>query len=605
MQQRLETERKEHIYGTTSTQDSDAGSTNTGAILRRLATYLVPFRLAVGGALALVIVSAITQAVGPALIGRAIDLYITKKDTAGLTQTMLLLLGVYLIGFLSQAGQSYLISATSQRFLAALRSQVFDKVQALSVAYFDQNQAGDLMSRLINDIQTINQLLSQGITQVIGSVFSLVGIVIAMLLLSVPLALISFVTLPLMIWATFVFARRSRLAFRQTRTVLGIVSSELEEELAGVRVAQAYNRTDANIEHFAEHNAANRDANVRAVAITSAFTPTIDVLSTLATALVAGFGGWLAINHNIDVGVVVAFFIYVQQFFRPIQIISSIYTQVQSALAGAERIFTLVDVPIEQKDTPDAQPLPPIVGRVAYEHIDFSYSGKTEPADLVLHDINLLVEAGQTIALVGETGAGKSTFVNLLPRFYDPTGGRITIDGYDIQNVTLASLRSQLAFVQQDTYLFSGSIADNIRYGRLDASDAEVEEAARTANIHDVIMALPHGYKTILGERGSGLSQGQRQLLAFARAVLAKTRILILDEATSNIDTRTEELIQQALQKLLKDRTAFIIAHRLSTVRNANLVVVIDKGRIVEQGTHAALLARNGRYAELYHRQFP
>jgi ATP-binding cassette, subfamily B, multidrug efflux pump len=605
MQQRLETERKEHVYGTASGQDSDASSTNTGAILRRLATYLVPFRLAVGGALALVIVSAGTQAVGPALIGRAIDLYITKKDAAGLTQTMLLLLGVYLIGFISQGGQSYLISATSQRFLAALRSQVFDKVQALSVAYFDQNQAGDLMSRLINDIQTINQLLSQGITQVIGSVFSLVGIVIAMLLLSVPLALISFVTLPLMIWATFVFARRSRIAFRQTRTVLGIVSSELEEELAGVRVAQAYNRTDANIEHFAEHNAANRDANVRAVAITSAFTPTIDVLSTLATALVAGFGGWLAINHNIDVGVVVAFFIYVQQFFRPIQIISSIYTQVQSALAGAERIFALVDVPIEQKDTPDAQPLPPIVGRVAYEHVDFSYSGKTESADLVLHDINLLAEAGQTIALVGETGAGKSTFVNLLPRFYDPTGGRITIDGHDIQNVTLASLRNQLAFVQQDTYLFSGSIADNIRYGRLDASDAEVEEAARTANIHDVIMALPHGYKTRLGERGSGLSQGQRQLLAFARAVLANARILILDEATSNIDTRTEELIQQALQKLLKDRTAFIIAHRLSTVRNANLVVVIDKGRIVEQGTHAALLARNGRYAELYHRQFP
>src|SRR5450755_562824 len=605
MQQRLETERREHIYGTTSKQDSDAGSTNTGAILRRLATYLVPFRLAVGGSLALVIVSAGTQAVGPALIGRAIDLYITKKDAAGLTQTMLLLLGVYLIGFLSQAGQSYLISATSQRFLAALRSQVFDKVQALSVAYFDQNQAGDLMSRLINDIQTINQLLSQGITQVIGSVFSLVGIVIAMLLLSVPLALISFVTLPLMIWATFVFARRSRLAFRQTRTVLGIVSSELEEELAGVRVAQAYNRSEANIEHFAEHNAANRDANVRAVAITSAFTPTIDVLSTLATALVAAFGGWLAINHNIDVGVVVAFFIYVQQFFRPIQIISSIYTQVQSALAGAERIFALVDVPIEQKDTPDAQPLPPIVGRVTYEHVDFSYSGKTEPADLVLHDINLLAEAGQTIALVGETGAGKSTFVNLLPRFYDPTGGRITIDGHDIQNVTLASLRGQLAFVQQDTYLFSGSIADNIRYGRLDASDAEVEDAARTANIHDVIMALPQGYKTRLGERGSGLSQGQRQLLAFARAVLAKTRILILDEATSNIDTRTEELIQQALQKLLKDRTAFIIAHRLSTVRNANLVVVIDKGRIVEQGTHATLLVRNGRYAELYHRQFP
>src|SRR5450755_188413 len=430
MQQRLETERREHIYGTTSKQDSDAGSTNTGAILRRLATYLVPFRLAVGGSLALVIVSAGTQAVGPALIGRAIDLYITKKDAAGLTQTMLRLLGVYLIGFLSQAGQSYLISATSQRFLAALRSQVFDKVQALSVAYFDQNQAGDLMSRLINDIQTINQLLSQGITQVIGSVFSLVGIVIAMLLLSVPLALISFVTLPLMIWATFVFARRSRLAFRQTRTVIGIVSSELEEELTGIRVAQAYNRTEANIEHFAEHNAANRDVNVRAVAITSAFTPTIDLLSTLATAIVAGFGGWLAINHQIPVGVVVAFFLYVQQFFRPIQIISNIYTQVQSAVAGTERIFQLVDEPVEQKDVPGAQPLPPVVGRVVFDHVNFAYNADDAKPDFVLRDINLTVEPGQTIAFVGETGAGKSTLISLIPRFYDVTSGKVTIDGY-------------------------------------------------------------------------------------------------------------------------------------------------------------------------------
>ena len=600
--QQVRTGRGGQVSGAPATQDNDQENINTGAILRRLVTYLVPYRLAVTGALALVIVSAITQALGPALIANAIDLYITKKAPAGLTRTMLLLLGVYIVGYLSQSGQSYLISATSQRFLADLRFQVFDKVQALSIAYFDQNQAGDLMSRLVNDIQTINQLLSQGITQVIGSVFSLIGIIIAMILLSVPLALISFITLPLMIWATFIFARRSRIAYRQTRTVLGIVSSELEEELAGVRVAQAYNPTGTNIERFAENNAANRDANVRAVAITSAFTPTIDVLSTLATAIVAGFGGWLALNHTIEVGVVVAFFIYVQQFFRPIQIISSIYTQVQSALAGAERIFSLVDVPLEEKDAPGAQPLPRIVGRVAYEHIDFSYSGKRD--DLVLHDINLLTEAGQTIALVGETGAGKSTLVNLLPRFYDPTDGRITIDEHDIKNVTLASLRSQIAFVQQDTYLFSGTIADNIRYGRLDASDAEVEEAARTANIHDVIMALPNGYQTRLGERGSGLSQGQRQLLAFARAVLADSRLLILDEATSNIDTRTEELIQQALQKLLVNRTAFIIAHRLSTIRNANRVLVIDAGHIIEQGTHSELLARNGRYAELYHRQF-
>jgi ATP-binding cassette subfamily B multidrug efflux pump len=425
-----------------------------------------------------------------------------------------------------------------------------------------------------------------------------------LVVLSLPLASVSFLVLPVMIWITVIFARRSGLAFRRTRVVLGIVSSELEEELTGVRVAQAYNRTEANIQHFAEHNAANRDVNVQAVIVTSAFTPSIDMLSTLATAIVAAFGGWLVVNHKIAVGIVVAFFIYVQQFFRPIQIISSIYTQMQSALAGAERIFDLIDTPLKQLDTPKAQVLPPIEGRVVFEHVNFSYDARPDPVNLVLHDINLVAEVGQTIALVGETGAGKSTLVNLIPRFYDVTSGKVMIDGYDISDVTLASLRRQVGFVQQDTYLFSGTVADNIRYGRLDATDSEVEEAAKAVSVHDFILALPEGYKTKLGERGTGLSQGQRQLIAFARTVLADARILILDEATSNIDTYTEGLIQNALKSVLKGRTAFVIAHRLSTVRDADQVLVVDKGQIVERGTHEELLALGGRYAELYQRQF-
>ncbi|MEP7189444.1 MAG: ABC transporter ATP-binding protein [Roseiflexaceae bacterium] len=592
-------------------------------VLRRLLTYLQPYWKQLLVVLALTIIGAATQAIGPYLIGRAIDSSIGQRDRDGLNQTMLLLLGTYVVGFFTMRLQFQLMGEIGQRTLSRLRTEIFATIQRLSLRFFDRQPAGDLISRLTNDTDVLNQLFSQGLVQVLGSLFGLLGILIAMLALDWRLALASSVVIPLMLLLTSVFARLSRRAFRRTRESIGDVSSEIQEEIAGVKVAQAFNRTGVNQQRFELRNAANRDANINATAITSAFTPMVDVLSTLATAIVAGYGGYLALNHLVTVGVVVAFLTYVQQFFRPIQSLSTFYTTAQAALAAAERIFELVDTPSDLADRPGARELPPIEGRVTFDHVSFSYGerpttdhrppttdheynaavvGRRSP--VVLDDITLDVQPGQTIAVVGPTGAGKTTLVNMIGRFYDVGDGTVLVDGIDVRDLTKASLRSQMGVVLQDSFLFAGTVADNIRYGRLDATDAEIEAAAQAAHAHDFIMRLPDGYATKLGERGNTLSQGQRQLLGIARALLRDPRILILDEATSSVDSRTEALIQSALQTLLKGRTSFVIAHRLSTIRDADQVLVMQAGQIVERGTHDQLLARNGLYAELYRRQF-
>jgi ATP-binding cassette, subfamily B, multidrug efflux pump len=481
-----------------------------------------------------------------------------------------------------------------------MRERIFERLQRLPLRYFDRHPVGDLMSRVTNDVDTLNQLLSQGITQLLGSLFSLIGIVVAMLILDWRLALVSFAIIPVMLLTNVFFARRARRAFRTTRETVGDVTAGLQEEIIGVREAQAFNRTAANIERFRERNAANRAANVQAVAITSAFAPAIDVLSTLATAVVIGYGGYLVLTGTLTVGLLTAFLIYVQQFFRPILLASQVYTQGQAALAGAERIYNILDEEPEPPDPPGAGKLGEIEGRIQFEDVIFAY----DPGRHVLHDVSFHIEPGQTVALVGPTGAGKTTIANLIPRFYDATGGSVRVDGFDVREVERRSLRRRIASVLQEPFLFSGTVAENIRYGRLDATQEEIEAAARAVSAHRFITALPHGYDTQLGTGGGTLSGGQRQLVSFARAVLADPRILILDEATSNIDTRTEALIQTALRTLLRGRTSVVIAHRLSTIRNADVILVVESGRVVERGTHASLLSSDGLSADLYRRQF-
>jgi len=564
--------------------------------LKRFLRYLRPYRKEVPTALSLVSIGAATQAIGPFLIGWSIDHLIVRGNLPGLLMMLGILALIYLLGVQAIRGQILRVGWIMQRLLAQLRQDIFVKIQSLPLSFFDQSEAGDLMSRLLNDVSTVNQAFGQTIAQMLGNLFSIVGIIIAMLFINLQLGLLSNLVVPLMIFTTGLFARWARTRFRVTRQTIGELSTKLEEDIGSVREAQAFNRVSLNIEEFEQLNAANRDANIEAVAITAAFLPSIDFLNTLATAGVLAYGGYLAVTGAATVGVVTAFLLYVQQFFRPIQILSQFYTQAQSAFAGLERIFLLLDEPSKLQDAIDAIEMPPMRGEVTFETVTFGYTS----SQCVLNGVSLHAKPGQMIALVGPTGAGKSTIINLILRFYDVTGGAVKIDGIDVRKVTQASLRRPIGIVLQDTVLFSGSVAENIAFGNPHATQADIEAAAQVANVHEFITTLPQGYATLLGERGASLSQGQRQLMSIARAVLINPRILILDEATSSIDTRTEALVQSAIARLLEGRTSFVIAHRLSTVTQADQVLVVQQGEIVEHGTHAELVAQQGVYANLY-----
>jgi ABC-type multidrug transport system fused ATPase/permease subunit len=550
--------------------------------------------------LTMLAVSALTL-LTPYLLKVAVDQYITQANQQGLVRVSLLTAAAFAGLYISNAGLQYILSWVSQRVLANLRSDLFRHLQQLSLGYHDTHIVGVTVSRVMNDVATINDLLSQGVITLFGDALVLAGTILIMLKMSPRLALLAFMVLPLIVLVTMWFSRRARVAFRETRTRVARVVGDLAEDIAGVRVIQAFGQENSTQERFNEVNEANRMANINAMNLSFIFLPAIEFLGVLSTAIVLWFGGRMVGQEQVTLGVLVAFLAYVTRFFQPVQELSRMFTTLQSAMAGGEQVLNLLDTLPDVEDLPNASEMPSILGQVRLEHVSFRY--RPDLPD-VLHDLNLNIEAGQSVALVGPTGAGKTSIANLIARFYDASGGTVSIDRVDVRSVTQRSLHRQVGLVPQDSFLFASTIADNIRYGRPEASDEAVEQAARLANAHNFIVAKPDGYQTRVQEGAANLSVGQRQLICIARVILSDPRLLILDEATANVDSLTESLIQDALHNLLRGRTAVLIAHRLSTIRDANQLLVIKDGEIVERGTHDQLLERRGYYHHLYLSQY-
>ena len=569
-------------------------------IIARLFGYTAGFRWQIAGGVIVTFIYTVASVLRPYLLKLAIDGPLASGDLRGLDILAVLYLAAGLVLFGAMGARGWIISWLGQQLLFSLRQGLFEHLQRLSLGFYDRNRAGRIITRVTSDVRDINRLVTEGIVNTATDLFILVGILFVMLYMHWQLALFTFIVFPGLIAVAFFFKGKARNAWREAREERSVMNGYFAESILGVRVTQAYSRQVENLRRFTGLSDRYVRSTLKANGLAAAFSPTVSVINSVAIVIIIWFGGVAVVQGTLTLGILVAFLSYVQRFFQPLQSISARFNQMQSAMAASERVFALLDQKPDIVNAPDARALPAVRGHVRFENVVFEYVEDTP----VLHGISLDAKPGEIFAIVGHTGAGKTSIINVLCRFYDIRSGTVTVDGYNIGSVTVESLRDQIGLVLQEPFLFSGTVSENIRYGKLDASDEEIVAVAKAVRLHDFLEAQPFRYETMVGERGTQLSIGQRQLLSFARALLADPRILVLDEATSNVDTETEQQIQEALKVLMQGRTSFVIAHRLSTIQNASQVIVMDRGKIVEQGTHEELLRRRGSYFKLYTMQF-